>query len=86
MDSMISELALRSLSTAAMVGGLLVAVPLAIGLLVGVFQSATQIQEPTLSFVPKMVGVALTILMAWGWIASQMTGLAEAAFTALGRW
>jgi flagellar biosynthetic protein FliQ len=41
---------------------------LAIGLLVGVFQAATQINEMTLSFIPKLVGMAVTMVVAGPWM------------------
>jgi flagellar biosynthetic protein FliQ len=41
---------------------------LVIGLLVGVFQAATQINEMTLSFIPKLVGMAVTMVVAGPWM------------------
>lgn len=43
-------------------------VALGIGLLIGVFQAATQIQEMTLSFIPKLGGVVVTLLVAGPWM------------------
>ena len=41
---------------------------LAVGLLVGMFQAATQIQEMTLSFIPKLASIALMLLFAGTWM------------------
>ena len=41
---------------------------LGIGLLVGVIQAATQIQEMTLSFIPKLLGVALALVIGGPWM------------------
>lgn len=41
---------------------------LLIGLVVGLFQAATQIQEMTLSFIPKLVGMGLAFLVAGPWM------------------
>lgn len=41
---------------------------LAVGLLVGMFQAATQIQEATLSFIPKLAIMAVSLLTAGGWM------------------
>lgn len=41
---------------------------LAVGLLVGMFQAATQINEMTLSFIPKLFAVVLAILLAGPWM------------------
>ncbi|EOA05563.1 flagellar biosynthetic protein FliQ [Herbaspirillum sp. BH-1] len=54
---------------------LLIAAPmlltaLAIGLLVSIFQAATQINEQTLAFIPKLVGVFLAMIIAGPWMLS----------------
>jgi flagellar biosynthesis protein FliQ len=41
---------------------------LAIGLVVGIFQAATQINEATLSFIPKLVGIAMMLMMIGSWM------------------
>jgi flagellar biosynthetic protein FliQ len=50
----------------------LLLVVLAVGLLVGIFQAATQINEMTLSFIPKLIGMAATLLIAGPWMLSQL--------------
>jgi flagellar biosynthetic protein FliQ len=65
--------AIMSVGSGALATMLLLAMPLlltalAIGLLVGVFQAATQINEMTLSFIPKLVGMAVTIVVAGPWM------------------
>ncbi len=45
---------------------------LAIGLIVSVFQAATQINEQTLSFIPKLVGMFLILLLAGPWMLEIM--------------
>ena len=52
----------------------LLLVTLAVGLLVGIFQAATQINEMTLSFIPKLVGMAVTLLIAGPWMLNQLIG------------
>ena len=47
-------------------------VAIAIGLIVSVFQTVTQIQEQTLSFVPKLVAVAVVFLVALPWMMQLM--------------
>ena len=47
-------------------------VSLVIGLLVSIFQTATSIQEQTLTFVPKIIGVFLTISLIGGWMMTKM--------------
>ena len=45
---------------------------LAIGLIVSIFQAATQINEATLTFIPKLVGVFLALIIAGPWMLSVM--------------
>ena len=45
---------------------------LAVGLLVSIFQAATQINEMTLSFIPKLVAVFVTMIVAGPWIMSTL--------------
>lgn len=49
-------------------------VVLGIGLFVGLFQSVTQIQEPTLAFVPKLIGTALVVALAGPWMIDEIVG------------
>jgi flagellar biosynthetic protein FliQ len=50
---------------------------LAIGLLIAMFQAATQINEMTLSFVPKLMVVALVMIAAGPWMLRQILGFTE---------
>ena len=45
---------------------------LVIGLIISVFQAATQINEQTLSFIPKLVGMLLVVLLAGPWMLQLM--------------
>ncbi len=56
-----------------MVAAPLLLVALAIGLVVSIFQAATQINEMTLSFIPKLVGIFIALVVAGPWILSVMT-------------
>ncbi len=50
-------------------------VVLAIGTIVGLFQSVTQLQEQTLSFVPKLIAAGLVIALAGPWMLDELVGL-----------
>lgn len=52
-------------------------VSLLIGLLISIFQTVTSIQEQTLTFVPKIVGVFLTIMLLGSWIMNNLTSYME---------
>ena len=47
---------------------------LIVGILVSVFQAATQINEMTLSFIPKLLGIAATLVLAGPWMLKQFVG------------
>lgn len=47
---------------------------LAVGLIIAMFQAATQINEMTLSFVPKLMIVAVVMMAAGPWMLRQITG------------
>ena len=53
----------------------LLLVSLIIGLIVSIFQTVTSIQEQTLTFVPKIIGVFVTILLVGSWMLDNMSGL-----------
>ena len=55
-----------------MVAAPLLLVALVIGLIVSIFQAATQINESTLSFIPKLVGVFVALVVAGPWMISIM--------------
>jgi len=74
-----TEAHLMNIATGAMLLTAKLALPilltsLVIGLVVSLFQSVTQIQEVTLTFVPKLVGIALVLTLAGHWMLGQFTG------------
>ena len=56
---------------------------LVIGLLVGVFQAATQINEMTLSFIPKLLGMAATLVIAGPWMLKVIVGYTRELFESI---
>ena len=63
------------ISTPILVAGLLV------GLIVSILQAVTQVQEQTLSFVPKIAAMILVAVVLLGWISTQMIDYAQRMFT-----
>ena len=51
-----------------MLAGPLLGAALAVGLLIGIFQAATQIQEMTLSFIPKLLALVVALFIAGPWM------------------
>jgi flagellar biosynthetic protein FliQ len=65
-------IAQRALEMTVLLAAPLLLVALAIGLLVGIFQAATQIHEMTLSFIPKLIGMAAALVIAGPWMLKQL--------------
>jgi len=72
----------RALYVALMVGGPIVLASMAVGLIISVFQAATQINEATLTFVPKLVLVAVVLMILGPSMASQLTDFTRYVFDA----
>lgn len=53
---------------------------LVIGLVISIFQAATQIQEQTLSFVPKIVGMGVAAILMMPWTMMRIMEFAERMF------
>lgn len=66
------EVGRQALIVLLMVSGPMLLAALAIGLLVSIFQAATQINEATLSFIPKLFGVFFALLFAGPWMLELM--------------
>ena len=62
----------QAMEVTLMVAAPLLLVALLIGLVVSIFQAATQINEATLSFIPKLVGVFVALVVAGPWMLSVM--------------
>ncbi|MBA3236936.1 MAG: type III secretion system export apparatus subunit SctS [Parachlamydiaceae bacterium] len=56
------------------------------GILVAIFQAATQIQEQTLSFTIKLVAVTLTLMFMGSWLGGQIMSFALDIFTHFPQW
>lgn len=55
------------------ISGPLLFVSIAIGLVISIFQAATQIHEQTLTFVPKIIGIALLLIILGSWMLTKLT-------------
>lgn len=66
-----------------MVSAPLLLVALIIGLLISIFQAATQINEATLSFIPKLIGVFVALVLAGPWMLSTMLDYMRGVFTSI---
>jgi flagellar biosynthesis protein FliQ len=64
----------QALEITVMVSAPLLLAALVTGLVVSIFQAANQINEMTLSFIPKLLGIAATLVLAGPWMLKQLVG------------
>ena len=82
MDSaMVVDLARQALWMTMLISAPLLGVGLLVGLVVGIFQAATSINEQTLSFIPKIVAIGITMSLAGGWMINTMVDYTKGIFT-----
>jgi flagellar biosynthetic protein FliQ len=74
-------IASESLTLTALLSAPLLLVTLITGVLVGVLQAATQINEMTLSFIPKLLVLVLTLMITGPWMLQLITGYTRTLFT-----
>jgi len=82
MDSaMVVDLARQALWMTILISAPLLGIGLLVGLLVGFFQAATSINEQTLSFIPKIMAIGLTMSITGGWMINTMVDYTRSIFT-----
>ena len=74
--SMVVDIGRQAIEITLMMASPLFIAALATGLTISIFQAATQINEMTLSFVPKLVAIFLTIVFAGPWMITLITDFA----------
>ena len=84
-DNQVVQLGLEAMTLAAKLGAPVLLTALLIGFAVSLFQSVTQIQEVTLTFVPKLAGVALVIVVSGHWMLGQLISFTHQLFDMIPR-
>ena len=82
-DTAIIQLALQTMLVALKLSAPILVTSLVIGFTVSLFQSMTQIQEFTLSFVPKVIGVGVALLISGNWMLQTMIDFTNDLFETL---
>jgi flagellar biosynthetic protein FliQ len=77
------QLVTRAMMMALMVAAPLLITALLVGVLVSLVQALTQIQEQTLTFIPKLIAVALVLMLCLPWMIRQLVQYLVAAFDLL---
>ena len=78
--AMVIDLARHALWTAVLVSAPLLLIALVVGVLIGVIQAATSINEMTLSFIPKLIALALALLVFGRWQLVTLVDFTRAIF------
>ena len=82
-DADVTQIAVQTMLLSAKVAAPMLLTALLVGFLISLFQAATQIQEPTLSFVPKMIAVSVALLITGNWTLSQLVDFTHQLFAML---
>lgn len=80
---MVIDLGRQAVEITLMVSAPLFLAALVTGLVVSIFQAATQINEMTLSFVPKLIAIFITMALAGPWILTVLTDFATRLITSI---
>ena len=78
--AMVIDIGVQALVVAAKLGAPMLVTALVVGFAISVFQSITQIQEVTLSFVPKAVAVAIALVISGQWMIAEIVTFTQTLF------
>ncbi|SFM65740.1 flagellar biosynthesis protein FliQ [Variovorax sp. OV329] len=79
----VMTLGTHAIQLSLVLGAPLLLVALVVGLIISVFQAATQINEATLSFIPKLLAVFITLVVAGPWMLAQMLDYMRQLFSSI---
>lgn len=82
-EAQVIEIARQAVQVSLMVAAPMLVVSLVVGLLVSLFQVATSLQDVTLTFVPKIIAVGVTLILAASWILRVLIGFTHHLFSAV---
>ncbi len=74
------EIGQYAMKTVVLVAGPMLLAGMIVGLVISIFQAATQINEMTMTFVPKILAVFVVLIVTLPWSIRQMTAFTEAMF------
>ena len=73
----------KALVTGLMVAGPILIISLVVGLIISIFQATTQIQEQTLTFVPKLIAIILVLVLGGPWMLNKLVMLTNELFQSI---
>ena len=82
-QDVVINVSMQAMQLAFMVAMPLLLVALVVGLVVSVFQAVTQIQEQTLTFIPKIVAMGVTLVVAGPWMLNQVVAYTQQLYSSI---
>ncbi len=82
-DVFVANVMRQGLTTVLTVSGPMLAVGMIVGLIISIFQATTQIQEQTLSFIPKILAIFLTLIIGSPWMVRVLVDFTTELFSYL---
>ena len=82
-EDVVINVGMQAMQLAFKVAMPLLLVGLVIGLVISVFQAVTQIQEQTLTFIPKIVGMGVVLVVAGPWMLSEVVTYTEQLYSSI---
>ena len=82
-QDVVISLTLDAMVLAMKIGLPLLLVGLVLGLVVSVFQAVTQIQEQTLAFIPKVIGLAVVLVIGGPWMLGQVVSYTQDLYSSI---
>ncbi len=80
---LLNQVSRQTFETILLVGGPVLLVSLVVGVLISLFQAVTQLQEMTITFVPKIIAVFVTLLLMLPFMAKVMMGFTKNIFESI---
>lgn len=80
-ENMVMGIMKDAIQTGLLVSAPILIVSIVVGLVISIFQATTQIQEQTLTFVPKLVAIAVIGLFMGSWMLHLLVGFTQRIFT-----
>jgi flagellar biosynthetic protein FliQ len=84
-ENLVLQITRQAIFLTVLISGIPIALSMVVGTLVSVFQAATQIQEQTLSFVPKMIAVFGTLIVGGYWMITTLVQFTRTIFELMPR-
>ncbi|MEZ5321072.1 MAG: flagellar biosynthetic protein FliQ [Microthrixaceae bacterium] len=82
-DTNVTEIGIQAMLLTTKLAAPVLLTALAVGVLIGMLQSATQLQEPTISFVPKFMAVSVVLLICGNWMLAESIDFVHQLFAQL---